>query len=69
MRMKVAIAMIKRLISSLIILLTFSANIFAYESQPLDDITNAAREFVANQLGQTQEDIQIVTGRLDRRLR
>jgi len=60
------------LISGLFVLLTIttlSTNAYSKESQSLDDIARAAHDFVLNQMQNTDDDVQIVIGQLDGRLR
>lgn len=60
------------LISGLFVLLTImtlSTNVYSKESHSLDDIAKTAHDFVLDQFHNPDEEIQIVVGQLDRRLR
>ena len=47
----------------------FSKNISATEIHSLEDIMNAAQDYVLNNMEKPDEDFEIVVGKLDRRLR
>lgn len=60
------------LISSLAVLLimaTLSSNAYSKESHSLDDISRTAHNFILNQVQNPDEEIHIVIGQLDPRLR
>ncbi len=60
------------LISSLFVLLiivSLSNNAYSKEAHSLDDITRTAHDFVLNQIEISDDEIQIVIGQLDGRLR
>ncbi len=60
------------LLSSLFVLLamiTMSSNAYSKQIHPLDDIADTAYDFIADQFIDSNEDIQIITHQLDRRLR
>jgi len=60
------------LIYSLFILIaitTLSTNAYSKEHHPLDDISKTAHDFVLNQIQLDNEEIEVVVGRLDSRLR
>lgn len=60
------------LLSSLFVLLaitTLSTNAHSQESHSLDDIANTAHDFVMEQVQTDNEDIHVVVGRLDARLK
>ncbi len=60
------------LISNLFVLLTIttsSTNAYSKESHSLDDIARTAHDFVINQMHNPDEEIHIVVGQLDRRLK
>lgn len=52
-----------------LLLVLFTQNSIAKGFHSLDDIKETAREFVLNRINNTDEDIQVVIGRLDQRLR
>ncbi len=60
------------LLSSLFVLLamtTLSNKVYSKESHSLDDIAKTAHDFVFNQMQKPDEQIQVVIGQLDSRLR
>jgi flagellar basal body P-ring formation protein FlgA len=60
------------IISSLFVLLavvTLSTNAYSKEFQSLDDIVRTAHDFILNQIQVENEDIRVVVGKLDPRLR
>ena len=54
---------------ALLAMATFSNSAFAQKSHSLDEIAKVAHDFVLNELNRTGENIEVVVGRLDPRLR
>ena len=66
--MKIYSLLIRNFIISLLLMI-FAQNSIAKGFQSLDDIAKTARDYILSQINNPGEDIQVVTGQLDRRLR